>query len=106
MIQLKPKLSIPLEKLWKEHKGEEYAQTTPHALSEIPESGLLFVGINPSLTRNEQERKKLIGQSLILEQRRIRSTNTLRNSLKFSKPPNCLGGTWISFICEKPARIQ
>ena len=61
MIQLKPKLAIPLEKLWKEHKGEEYAQYTPHALSEIPESGLLFIGINPSLTRNKEELKKLIG---------------------------------------------
>ena len=61
MIQLKPKLAIPLEKLWKEHKGEDYAQYTPHALSEIPESGLLFIGINPSLTRNKEELKKLIG---------------------------------------------
>lgn len=61
MIQLKPKLAIPLEKLWKEHKGEEYARYTPHALSEIPESGLLFIGINPSLTRNKEELKKLIG---------------------------------------------
>lgn len=61
MIQLKPKLAIPLEKLWKQHKGEDYAQYTPHALSEIPETGLLFIGINPSLTRNKEELKKLIG---------------------------------------------
>ena len=61
MIQLRPKLAIPLEKLWKEYKGQEYAQYTPHALSEIPESGLLFIGINPSLTRNKEELKKLIG---------------------------------------------
>lgn len=61
MIQLKPKLAIPLEKLWKEHKGEDYAQYTPHALPEIPKTGLLFIGINPSLTRNKEELKKLIG---------------------------------------------
>lgn len=60
-INLKSKLSKPLEKIWKEFKKESFCTYTPHALAELKTEGLVFIGINPSLPRAEEERSALLG---------------------------------------------
>ena len=42
--------------LWQEFGQEEYCQLPPYAMAEIPDNGLVFVGINPSLTDKVKER--------------------------------------------------
>ena len=42
--------------LWKEFSEEEYCQFSPNSISEIPNDGLIFIGINPSMTDKVKER--------------------------------------------------
>ncbi len=60
-INLKNKLTKPLERIWKEFEKDSFCTYSPHALAEIPDSSLLFIGINPSLPRTKEERQKLMG---------------------------------------------
>jgi hypothetical protein len=39
-----------INSLWKEYKDEEFCQFPPLSMAEIPDDGLVFVGINPSLS--------------------------------------------------------
>lgn len=42
--------------LWQEFSQEEYCEFSPYSIAEIPDDGLVFVGINPSLTAKVKER--------------------------------------------------
>jgi hypothetical protein len=42
--------------LWQEFSEEEYCKFSPYSSAEIPDDGLIFVGINPSLTDKVKER--------------------------------------------------
>lgn len=42
--------------LWKEFSEEEYCKFSPNSIAEIPNNGLIFVGINPSMTDKVKER--------------------------------------------------
>lgn len=60
-INLENRLAIPLEKIWQQFEKESFCSYTPHALAELNADGILFIGINPSLTRNKEELKRLMG---------------------------------------------
>lgn len=44
-----------INSLWKEYKDEEFCQFPPLSMAEIPDDGLVFVGINPSLSKVTKE---------------------------------------------------
>jgi hypothetical protein len=42
--------------LWREFENEEYCRFSPNSIAEIPNDGLIFIGINPSMTDKVKER--------------------------------------------------
>jgi hypothetical protein len=42
--------------LWREFETEEYCRFSPNSIAEIPNDGLIFIGINPSMTDKVKER--------------------------------------------------
>lgn len=58
MINVREIVEIKVNKLWQEFKGEEFCRFSPHSIAQVPEEGLLFIGINPSL--NKKAEQKLI----------------------------------------------
>jgi hypothetical protein len=45
-----------INSLWTKFKDEEFCKYPPHSISEIPDEGLIFIGINPSLSDATKER--------------------------------------------------
>ncbi|WP_121667460.1 hypothetical protein [Mesonia aquimarina] len=58
MIDVRETVEAKVNSLWKEFKGEEFCRFSPHSIAQVPEEGLLFIGINPSL--NKKAEQKLI----------------------------------------------
>lgn len=62
MISVKALTEDRLNSLWREFSNEEYCQIAPFCVDEIPEQGIIFIGINPSIS--ESEREKLKGRNI------------------------------------------
>ena len=58
MIDIKSIVEDKINTLWKEFSEESYCQFSPNSIAEIPNDGLLFIGINPSIT--DEVKQKLI----------------------------------------------
>ncbi|PCJ65564.1 MAG: hypothetical protein COA58_09140 [Bacteroidetes bacterium] len=61
MINIEILVKDRLNKLWNDFSTEEFCQAPPLSVAEAPKNGLLFIGINPSLSekdRIELEEKK------------------------------------------------
>ncbi|MFS4491728.1 hypothetical protein [Maribacter sp. 2308TA10-17] len=56
MIDVEILIQDKVNALWKEFSEEEYCQFAPNSIAEIPDDGLVFIGINPSLTDTVKER--------------------------------------------------
>jgi len=56
MIEIRPLIENKINALWEEFKDEEYCQFSPSSIAEIPEDGLIFIGINPSMTNKVKQR--------------------------------------------------
>ena len=58
MISIELLVKEKINALWKEFKDEEYCKFSPNSIAEIPNDGLIFIGINPSMT--DKVKKRLI----------------------------------------------
>ena len=56
MINIELLVKDKINALWREFENEEYCQFSPNSIAEIPNDGLIFVGINPSMTDKVKER--------------------------------------------------
>jgi len=50
VINIEHLVKDKINALWKEFEDEEYCKFSPNSIAKIPNDGLIFVGINPSLT--------------------------------------------------------
>ena len=58
MINIQNIVEDRLNKLWKEFENEDFCKFSPNSIKEVPEDGLIFIGLNPSLI--ERVKKELI----------------------------------------------
>lgn len=58
MINIRELVEERLNTLWEEFKDEEFCKLSPVSISKVPDNGLVFIGINPSLSKEERERLK------------------------------------------------
>jgi len=58
VINIETLIKEKINALWREFGNEEYCQFSPNSIAEIPNEGLVFIGINPSLT--DKVKKELI----------------------------------------------
>ncbi|MGJ8685751.1 MAG: hypothetical protein ACSHWW_14060 [Nonlabens sp.] len=56
MIDIEILVKEKINELWKEFRIEEYCEFSPLSTSEIPSNGLVFVGINPSMSEEVKNR--------------------------------------------------
>ena len=56
MINIELLVKEKVNALWREFGNEEYCQFSPNSIAEIPNEGLIFIGINPSMTDKVKER--------------------------------------------------
>lgn len=50
MIDVKILIHDKINDLWAEFCEEEYCKFSPNSIANIPSEGLIFIGINPSIT--------------------------------------------------------
>ena len=58
MINIENLVKDKINKLWREYADEEFCQFSPSSIAEVPDDGLIFIGINPSMI--EKVRLRLI----------------------------------------------
>ena len=58
MINIESLVEHRINQPWSEFKDEDYCQFSPHSIAEVPDSGIIFNGLNPSMTK--KVRLKLI----------------------------------------------
>ncbi|MEX1002261.1 MAG: hypothetical protein WDZ35_09125 [Crocinitomicaceae bacterium] len=58
MIDIQNIVEDSLNELWAEYKNEEFCKFSPNSIKEVPDNGLIFIGLNPSLI--ERVKKRLI----------------------------------------------
>ncbi|MEE9363963.1 MAG: hypothetical protein V3U92_15285 [Cellulophaga sp.] len=56
MINIELLVKEKVNALWREFENEEYCRFSPNSIAEIPNDGLIFIGINPSMTDKVKER--------------------------------------------------
>ncbi|WP_040282764.1 hypothetical protein [Psychroserpens damuponensis] len=56
MINIELLVKDKINTLWREFGNEEYCRFSPNSIAEIPNDGLIFIGINPSMTDKVKER--------------------------------------------------
>jgi hypothetical protein len=56
MINVELIVKDKINALWREFKNEEYCRFSPNSIAEIPNDGLVFIGINPSMTDKVKEK--------------------------------------------------
>lgn len=52
MINIQNLVEDKINKLWCEFSNEEFCQFSPNSIAEVPNNGLIFIGINPSMPDN------------------------------------------------------
>lgn len=57
MINVEELIKDKINKLWVANKDKEYCKVPPHSIAKVPTNGIVFIGINPSLS--EKEKKQL-----------------------------------------------
>ncbi|WP_452229297.1 hypothetical protein [Lacinutrix sp. MEBiC02404] len=55
MINIELLVKDKINTLWSEFGNEDYCQFSPNSIAEIPKDGLVFIGINPSMTDKVKE---------------------------------------------------
>ena len=63
MINIENLVKEKINKLWCEFGDEEFCRFSPNSIAEVPDDGLICIGINPSLI--EKVRLKLIEKNNI-----------------------------------------
>ncbi|WP_026709035.1 hypothetical protein [Flavobacterium frigidarium] len=58
MINIENIVRDSVNKLWSEFSNEEFCKYSPHSIAEVPEEGLIFIGLNPSMI--EKVRLRLV----------------------------------------------
>jgi len=56
MINIEILVKDKINALWKEFSNEEYCKFSPNSIAEVPNDGLIFIGINPSMTEEVKKR--------------------------------------------------
>jgi hypothetical protein len=49
MINIQNIVEDRLNKLWEEFENEDFCKFSPNSIKEVPEDGIIFIGLNPSL---------------------------------------------------------
>ena len=49
MVNIQNLVEERLNKLWKEFANAEFCEFSPNSILEVPDDGIIFIGINPSL---------------------------------------------------------
>lgn len=55
MIDIKILVKDKINALWNEFSNEAYCEFSPNSIAEVPNDGLIFIGINPSMTDKDRE---------------------------------------------------
>lgn len=58
MINIEVLVKDKINQLWSEFESEKYCEYSPHSIAEVPKEGLIFIGLNPSMS--EKVRLELI----------------------------------------------
>ena len=58
MVNIQNIVEDRLNELWKEFENEDFCKFSPNSIKEVPDDGLVFIGLNPSLI--EKVKKELI----------------------------------------------
>lgn len=61
MVDIKGLIQEKINTLWIEFHNEEFCQFSPSSIAEVPDEGIIFIGINPSMI--EKERLNLIDKN-------------------------------------------
>lgn len=56
MINIEELIKASINKLWIANKDKEYCTLPPYSVAKVPTEGILFIGINPSLSEKEEKR--------------------------------------------------
>lgn len=56
MLNIQDLISERLTSLWAEFSNDEFSQIPPLSVSEIPHNSIIFIGLNPSLSKDEETR--------------------------------------------------
>ena len=57
-MNIRDLIETKVNALWQEFKAEDYCKFSPNSIAEVPDNGIIFIGINPSMIK--KVRLKLI----------------------------------------------